>query len=73
MVPEAQFVQIQAALPELRTTIRKSEDAKAAFLRGLLRARDLENAPNKAPDPTPMSVTPAADAPVAPATGAAQL
>ena len=29
--------------------------------------------PNKAPEPTPMSVTPAADAPVAPDTGAAHL
>jgi L-amino acid N-acyltransferase YncA len=31
------------------------------------------NPPNKAPEPTPMSVTPAADAPVAPDTGAARL
>ena len=34
---------------------------------------EVENPPNKAPEPTPMSVTPAASAPVAPATGAAHL
>lgn len=42
MMPKAQFAQIQAALLELRAKIRSSGDAKAAFLRGLLRSRDLE-------------------------------
>ncbi|MCM2275863.1 MAG: hypothetical protein NDI75_13825 [Candidatus Didemnitutus sp.] len=68
MVPEVQFVQIKAALPELREKTRKSEDAKAAFLRGLLRSRDLEEGPNQPPqrnagsrpssDDSPASETP---------------
>lgn len=46
IVPEAQFRQIQTALPDLRARIRKSEDAKDAFLRGLLRAQELDGHPN---------------------------
>jgi len=53
MVPEAQFAQIQPALLGLRAKIRSSEDAKAAFLRGLMRAGDLEEKPNQSSQPTP--------------------
>lgn len=45
MVPESQFAQIRTALPELRAKIRNSEDAKTAFLRGLLRSQELDVAP----------------------------
>ena len=52
LVPEAQFAQIQGSLPELREKIKKSEDAKAAFLHGLLRSGDLKAGPSPALQPT---------------------
>ena len=66
VVPDAEFTQIQSALPQLRAKIRSSEDAKSAFLNGLLRSNELETEPNlESLVPTPASVTPAADATVA--------
>jgi hypothetical protein len=52
-IPEAQFAQIQAALPELRAKIKASADAKTAFMRGLLRAGDLQEAPIPTPPSSP--------------------
>ncbi len=61
IVPEAQFAQIQATLPDLRAKIRKSESAKDAFLRGLLRAGDLESISQPPPKPPPPPAHPAGD------------
>ena len=52
MVPESQFAQIQPALAGLHAKIRSSEDAKEAFLRGLLRSRDLDEKPSQSAQPT---------------------
>jgi hypothetical protein len=51
---------------------KKQKGAQDEFL-AFLREAIAKNQPNQAPLPTPVSVTPAADAPVAPATGAAEL
>jgi hypothetical protein len=57
------------------THISVLDEGRKAFLKTLapLKVREKANKPNKALVPTPMSVTPAANAPVAPATGAAHL
>jgi len=59
LIPEAQFAQIQASLPELRAKIRKSENAKTAFLRALIRSAELEKETDQVPSPRPDSGAPA--------------
>jgi hypothetical protein len=55
MIPEAQFTQIQATLPELRATMKASENPKAAFVRALLRSGDLQEQPKQ---PAPAAAAP---------------
>jgi hypothetical protein len=52
VVPPTQFAQIQGALPELRAKVKGSENAKAAFLRGLLRSGELNEGSKPPPQPT---------------------